>query len=144
MLRHPPPCTCLFFFNDTATTEIYTLSLHDALPIWGHGEPGLEPAEHADDELPAVGNDERDTVAGTEAPPEEGAREPARARVELAVRESGAVPRERRPVGMDARRRLEQGGEVRGWRHHGRRQGVSASRHANCRPSRATRSQIRP
>src|SRR5438477_6564897 len=26
------PCLC-FFFNDTATTEIYTLSLHDALPI---------------------------------------------------------------------------------------------------------------
>src|SRR6266446_1063582 len=25
-----------FFFNDTATTEIYTLSLHDALPIWLH------------------------------------------------------------------------------------------------------------
>src|SRR5258705_12257658 len=25
----------LFFFNDTATTEIYTLSLHDALPIYG-------------------------------------------------------------------------------------------------------------
>src|SRR5947209_18636344 len=24
----------LFFFIDTATTEIYTLSLHDALPIW--------------------------------------------------------------------------------------------------------------
>ena len=24
----------LFFFNDTATTEIYTLPLHDALPIW--------------------------------------------------------------------------------------------------------------
>src|SRR5438874_8587783 len=23
-----------FFFNDTSTTEIYTLSLHDALPIW--------------------------------------------------------------------------------------------------------------
>src|SRR5687768_17988443 len=27
-----------FFFNDTATTEIYTLSLHDALPIWGEAE----------------------------------------------------------------------------------------------------------
>src|SRR3712207_7011397 len=27
----------LFFFNDTATTEIYTLSLHDALPIWRLG-----------------------------------------------------------------------------------------------------------
>src|SRR3712207_7944263 len=26
---------CCFFFNDTATTEIYTLSLHDALPICG-------------------------------------------------------------------------------------------------------------
>src|SRR5215204_7742889 len=26
-------CLCCFFFNDTATTEIYTLSLHDALPL---------------------------------------------------------------------------------------------------------------
>src|SRR2546429_5739745 len=30
----PPPCYFFFFFNDTATTEIYTLSLHDALPIF--------------------------------------------------------------------------------------------------------------
>src|SRR5258708_19792614 len=28
-----------FFFNDTATTEIYTLSLHDALPIFGQKQP---------------------------------------------------------------------------------------------------------
>src|SRR2546430_7459733 len=28
-----------FFFNDTATTEIYTLPLHDALPILDGGEP---------------------------------------------------------------------------------------------------------
>src|SRR5256886_10026206 len=28
-----PLCVFFFFFNDTATTEIYTLSLHDALPI---------------------------------------------------------------------------------------------------------------
>src|SRR5258708_8848929 len=28
-----PTCSFSFFFNDTATTEIYTLSLHDALPI---------------------------------------------------------------------------------------------------------------
>src|SRR2546430_14170784 len=28
-----PPFISFFFFNDTATTEIYTLSLHDALPI---------------------------------------------------------------------------------------------------------------
>src|SRR5690349_23753012 len=32
MFRFPALLT-LFFFNDTATTEIYTLSLHDALPI---------------------------------------------------------------------------------------------------------------
>src|SRR2546422_3673599 len=31
----PPLCVLSFFFNDTATTEIYTLSLHDALPISG-------------------------------------------------------------------------------------------------------------
>src|SRR3712207_8556579 len=30
-----------FFFNDTATTEIYTLSLHDALPIWAVSMPGF-------------------------------------------------------------------------------------------------------
>src|SRR6266481_2827414 len=30
---------CLFFFNDTATPEIYTLSLHDALPISRLSEP---------------------------------------------------------------------------------------------------------
>src|SRR2546430_17182733 len=28
------PTSFFFFFNDTATTEIYTLSLHDALPIY--------------------------------------------------------------------------------------------------------------
>src|SRR2546427_8087599 len=34
LLLHPtPPVFSFFFFNDTATTEIYTLSLHDALPI---------------------------------------------------------------------------------------------------------------
>src|SRR3712207_8888379 len=32
-IMHPVFDTC-FFFNDTATTEIYTLSLHDALPIY--------------------------------------------------------------------------------------------------------------
>src|SRR2546422_199727 len=32
MIRPPAP-SIFFFFNDTATTEIYTLSLHDALPI---------------------------------------------------------------------------------------------------------------
>src|SRR5439155_10859414 len=41
--------TCaLFFFNDTATTEIYTLSLHDALPISSRREFAItNPAECA-------------------------------------------------------------------------------------------------
>src|SRR3712207_9117642 len=33
MLQGHLYCILFFFFNDTATTEIYTLSLHDALPI---------------------------------------------------------------------------------------------------------------
>src|SRR5215469_10248944 len=42
-LRHRSLTAVFFFFNDTATTEIYTLSLHDALPIFtlfGLGEAG--------------------------------------------------------------------------------------------------------
>src|SRR4051794_41787168 len=41
MLFVSPPMytlSCLFFFNDPATTEIYTLSLHDALPIFTRTE----------------------------------------------------------------------------------------------------------
>src|SRR2546430_14952978 len=33
LISPPPIAFFFFFFNDTATTEIYTLSLHDALPI---------------------------------------------------------------------------------------------------------------
>src|SRR6202166_5481733 len=32
-IEHSRLLSCIFFLNDTATTEIYTLSLHDALPI---------------------------------------------------------------------------------------------------------------
>src|SRR5258707_8739780 len=39
----PMRITFFFFFNDTATTEIYTLSLHDALPI-------SQPRQHPGDE----------------------------------------------------------------------------------------------
>src|SRR2546429_4432283 len=35
---------CFFFFNDTATTEIYTLSLHDALPISARPAAARHPA----------------------------------------------------------------------------------------------------
>src|SRR2546426_9530604 len=39
VLLTPDVSFIIFFFNDTATTEIYTLSLHDALPIFA--EPML-------------------------------------------------------------------------------------------------------
>src|SRR3954470_25085855 len=37
-------CFVFFFFNDTATTEIYTLSLHDALPISPRNLPSCTPS----------------------------------------------------------------------------------------------------
>src|SRR3712207_7698653 len=46
----------VFFFNDTATTEIYTLSLHDALPIFF---PKGHPSLRLRDELGPVSDDDR-------------------------------------------------------------------------------------
>src|SRR5260370_35288497 len=43
----------LFFFNDTATTEIYTLSLHDALPICDAVQPDIEAERKKRDEIEA-------------------------------------------------------------------------------------------
>src|SRR6266478_7156574 len=39
-------CVFFFFFNDTATTEIYTLSLHDALPICPCHRRSRMPSSH--------------------------------------------------------------------------------------------------
>src|SRR2546426_7873642 len=50
-----------FFFNDTATTEIYTLSLHDALPI--SGERAEHPARRRADGEPRL-DDQRGAGAG--------------------------------------------------------------------------------
>src|SRR3989338_8458712 len=52
--RHSSISYAVFFFNDTATTEIYTLSLHDALPIclpWYIRLPSAAPRQY----LPARG-----------------------------------------------------------------------------------------
>src|SRR5688572_32543363 len=37
------PCTIIFFFNHPASTEIYTLSLHDALPIYFYTSAAADP-----------------------------------------------------------------------------------------------------
>src|SRR5256885_4476189 len=47
-----PIVACFFFFNDPATTEIYTLSLHDALPIC-HFRAAPHPPGHLQQQLPA-------------------------------------------------------------------------------------------
>src|SRR5262250_3115476 len=53
--RTAAPVLC-FFFNDTATTEIYTLSLHDALPIWAdEGRAGPGPGGGGADGAPGDG-----------------------------------------------------------------------------------------
>src|SRR5207244_12849303 len=44
-------CSSFFFFNDPALTEIYTLSLHDALPICGCSEPVRRDTDRFDREL---------------------------------------------------------------------------------------------
>src|SRR2546429_9868677 len=45
IIEHVAIVAVFFFFNDTATTEIYTLSLHDALPIYK--DPGLAVEQNA-------------------------------------------------------------------------------------------------
>src|SRR3712207_7961198 len=47
-------CVIVFFFNDTATTEIYTLSLHDALPICGGQDVEVGFGRTSDQEQPEV------------------------------------------------------------------------------------------
>src|SRR2546430_13581407 len=56
---------CFFFFNDTATTEIYTLSLHDALPISiGDSQRQVSPHRRGEAVRRAVRRRGRDDVLG--------------------------------------------------------------------------------
>src|SRR2546430_12318245 len=53
-----------FFFNDTATTEIYTLSLHDALPIWLHSSEERVTPPVQDTLIAALGIQQRAASVG--------------------------------------------------------------------------------
>src|SRR3982751_7045973 len=53
------PAWCFFFFNDTATTEIYTLSLHDALPIWADGDLDDAPGRSFEPAVQILGREDR-------------------------------------------------------------------------------------
>src|SRR5260370_36248705 len=104
----PPSFLFFFFFNDTATTEIYTLSLHDALPI-AHG-----PARRAADGRAL----ERSPVRQRELPTEYRAEAPLR--LDLAggwtdvppfsQREGGVVVSA--AIGLYARVELRLGGKL--------------------------------
>src|SRR2546429_7355261 len=54
-MKQNAKCSIFFFFNDTATTEIYTLSLHDALPISEHPQPESTSCELAASRLQSIG-----------------------------------------------------------------------------------------
>src|SRR3712207_9588529 len=56
-----------FFFNDTATTEIYTLSLHDALPIYAHLPNEAMPCSAAG--APSTGSPSARTASAQSPPP---------------------------------------------------------------------------
>src|SRR5437773_4769219 len=58
----PLSSTFYFFFNDTATTEIYTLSLHDALPICGavDADEAAAPLDEAEQGLPSLWPERKD------------------------------------------------------------------------------------
>src|SRR5206468_4434470 len=53
-----------FLFNLTTTTEIYTLSLHDALPISGPGESGSATTAVAPSSIGADAHTDHESVAG--------------------------------------------------------------------------------
>src|SRR5258708_29751804 len=69
------PLYFLFFFNDTATTEIYTLSLHDALPILGQQRvfrnpvpQGIGEGVHVIDALAAEGTRSEEHTSELQSP----------------------------------------------------------------------------
>src|SRR3712207_7210050 len=55
-----------FFFNDTATTEIYTLSLHDALPIYDTGHAGAPSGKSSGADLTPPGKTAMDALSEEE------------------------------------------------------------------------------
>src|SRR5947208_5819360 len=61
MWTHSLPISLFFFFNDTATTEIYTLSLHDALPISLPGRDAVVRGGDDDDRRKRGGRSEEHT-----------------------------------------------------------------------------------
>src|SRR3712207_8861212 len=90
-------CCFSFFFNDTATTEIYTLSLHDALPIFERLVLPAKPSARA--EFPIERRVPRDRDVRRERP----AREPGFVGDDRAERRGGSERRDRKSTRLNPR-----------------------------------------
>src|SRR3712207_8413417 len=89
----------VFFFNDTATTDIYTLSLHDALPIWNRrGSRRSSPRGRSADR--GGGRDRNDRGSGRPAQP---AREPPPERLGLGHRRQVVEGEDRKSTRLNSR-----------------------------------------
>src|SRR2546425_13366527 len=91
-----------FFFNDTATTEIYTLSLHDALPIFGVPDPAHAydggPAHHRRRDGPVPREPQPGARRGPRDEHRRGRGVPGRGEDDQASRGAGGALRNRRPL----------------------------------------------
>src|SRR3989441_683684 len=128
-----------FFFNDTATTEIYTLSLHDALPIsvWGHPRWRRPRGPRSSDRLP---REARDGGRRRRDLPhlQPGHRGPGRHARDRAAHAGGAPPVARQPEPAPPGGRGRTDGAALRWR--ARRRGNGAGPHL-CQ---ATHGRLRP
>src|SRR5574337_1666399 len=111
-LSYPLSHYIIFFFNDTATTEIYTLSLHDALPIYP-GKPSRDLLQH-------VSRPDSPTMAREQsrAPPRHSHGDPTSLAPPERLTDLAVVPREKPHTGAAAREQprdspvIERGGPL--------------------------------
>src|SRR3712207_8579848 len=89
----------VFFFNDTATTEIYTLSLHDALPIF----PGSQSQTVRDEVDKNFARDARATMAAVIVPRRDATRGEIAEAIGRVDRAAGAEPN----IALSARTRTD-------------------------------------
>src|SRR5690242_21317173 len=101
-----PSFSSFFFFNDTATTEIYTLSLHDALPIW------FDLARHVDGDQPVAQGEAVQAAHGDHGPGRGRRRERRGGRLALAQLAEEAADRRCVHVGDRGDAAADEVGEV--------------------------------
>src|SRR2546430_11604748 len=106
----------VFFFNDTATTEIYTLSLHDALPILPKEKlPGF--LQHVADLLPLGGTRSEEHTSELQPQSNRGCRLRLEKRRDLVEPQTALPPARPRPRDRPRAPAVPRGAARRGLRH---------------------------